>query len=116
MKIRYGQECAMDNRKSGNKGMNRRNFLKKGLGVAAGATMAGGVQHPAWAAANPTLPSNDENFGWVEDMYNFGKADRYGYRIPGTKSDHQNAEYILKKFQKFGLKDTKKESVPAAVA
>ena len=69
--------------------MNRRNFLKTGLGVAAGATLAGGVQHPAWAAANPTLPSNDEIFGWVEDMYNFGKADRYGYRMPGTKSDRK---------------------------
>ncbi len=106
----------MGNRKSGNKGMNRRNFLKTGLGVAAGATLAGGGQRPMWAAANATLPSNDEIFSWVEDMYNFGKADRYGYRMPGTKSDHQNAEYILKKFQKFGLKETKKESVPAAVA
>jgi len=25
----------------------------------------------------------------VEDMYNFGKADRYGYRMPGTKSDRK---------------------------
>ena len=106
----------MNNRKGGPNGMNRRNFLKTGLGVAAGATLAGGVEHPLLAAASPTLPSNDEIFGWVEDMYNFGKADRYGYRMPGTKSDHQNAEYLLKKFQKFGLKDTRKESVPAAVA
>ena len=97
--------------------MNRRKFLKTGIGAAAGAALAGRVVSPLEAAsANPAVPSGDEIFGWVTDMYNFGKADRYGYRMPGTKSDHQNAEYIVKKFQQFGLADVKKESVPAAVA
>jgi len=36
--------------------------------------------------------------------------------MPGTKSDKQNAEYLLAKFQKFGLKNTKLEPVPEAVA
>ena len=59
----------MDNRKGGNKRVNRRNFLKTGLGVAAGATLAGGVQQrPARAAVSPTLPSNDEMFGWVRSF------------------------------------------------
>lgn len=106
----------MGNRKGGKQTMNRRRFLKTGLSATAGAALVGAVTHPMWASANPSIPSNDEIFSWVEDIYNFGKVDRYGYRMPGTKSDHQNAEYILKKFQQFGLKDTKKESVPAAVA
>jgi hypothetical protein len=86
------------------------------MGTAAGAALAGSL--PAWAAGHEgaALPSSDEIFGWVQEIYNFGKADRYGYRMPGTKSDRQNAEYLLAKFQQFGLKNTKMEPVPEAVA
>jgi hypothetical protein len=96
--------------------MDRREFLEAGIGAAAGAALIGSL--PAWSAAHGAaeLPSCDEIFGWVQDMYNFGKADRYGYRMPGTKSDKQNAEYLLAKFQKCGLKDTKLEPAPEAVA
>src|SRR5580704_15417366 len=100
----------------GKNNMNRRKFLEAGIGAAAGAALVGNL--PAWSAAHEgaMLPSSDEIFGWVQDIYNFGKADRYGYRMPGTKSDKQNAEYLLAKFQKFGLKNTKMEPVPEAVA
>jgi hypothetical protein len=98
--------------------MGRRRFLKTGVSAAAGAALAGGLAYPSRAAATSTAVflSNDELFGFVEDMWRFGNADRYGYRMPGTKSDHQCAEYLLKKFQDFGLKNTKIEPIPEAVA
>ncbi len=67
---------------------------------------------PAFASAqiifNPSvknLPSNEEIFGWIKDICNFG------YRRPGTAEDRKTVEYILKKFQEFGLKDARLEPI-----
>lgn len=95
--------------------MNRRRFLHAGLGAAAGA-WTGGLARRSAAATPPTVPSTDEIFGWVEDIWRFGRADRYGYRMPGTKSDRQTAEYLQKKFVDFGLRDTRLEPLPVAAA
>jgi hypothetical protein len=97
-------------------GMNRRRFLNTGLMAMTAAGISNEISVPGWTATSPEAPSNDEMFGWVEDMYRFGQADRYGYRMPGTKSDRQCAEYLLKKFQQFGLKDAKMEPWPVAAA
>ena len=93
--------------KKSKEGMNRRKFLKTGVDAAACAALAGtalaGGAYPAWAAGTPepVISSGDDLFGFVEDMWRFGNADRYGYRMPGTvKSDKQNAEYIYKKIRK----------------
>ncbi|MFX0012145.1 MAG: serine aminopeptidase domain-containing protein, partial [Candidatus Hermodarchaeota archaeon] len=61
----------------------------------------------------PTVASEDEIFGWVEDMYEIGTSGRYGYRMPGTPSELEGANYVLQKFESFGLEDTFLESVPA---
>src|SRR5271154_64897 len=103
------------------KGINRRGFLKTGIGAVAGAASVAGLPRPlaalpAAASKNAMLTSPDEMFSWIQDMWTFGNEDRYGYRMPGTKSDRQNAEYILAKFNEFGLKDIKMEPHPVAVA
>lgn len=95
--------------------MNRRRFLYAGLGAAAGA-WAGGLAQRGAAATPPAVPSTDDLFGWVEDIWRFGHADRYGYRMPGTQSDRQTAEYLQKKFVDFGLHDTRMEPLPVAAA
>src|ERR1700733_6975938 len=108
--------------KKSKESMNRRKFLQTGAAsAAAGAALVTGLKYPPAAAAAPaahesSLASPDEIFGWVQDMWTFGNEDRYGYRMPGTKSDKQNAEYILAKFNEFGLKDTKMEPPPIAFA
>ena len=108
--------------KENKKRMDRRLFLKTGVGAVAGAASVAGVSSPLLASSavaatkHEMLTSPDEIFGWVQDMWTFGNEDRYGYRMPGTKSDKQNAEYIFAKFNEFGLKDTKIEPHPVAVA
>ncbi len=59
------------------------------------------------------LPSNGEMNGWVRDLWNIGVRGEYGYRMPGTLADLQGTNYVLKKFQKFGLVNTFLEPVPA---
>ncbi|HWM68233.1 MAG TPA: M28 family peptidase [Steroidobacteraceae bacterium] len=66
--------------------------------------------------ATPGPLSNEEVFGWVEDLYGLGRRDRYGYRMPGTKSDHEAAHYLADKLRQFGLSDVRLEPVPIAVA
>jgi hypothetical protein len=84
----------------------------------AGALLAGLV--PGLQAAVPTAPqgpvSNEEVFRWVEDLYELGRKDRYGYRMPGTKSDHEAAHYLARKLTGFGVPDVRLEPVPIAVA
>ena len=47
-----------------NDGIDRRKFLKAGLGTAAGIALTSGAVHPVTAAGTPTLATPDEMFGW----------------------------------------------------
>jgi hypothetical protein len=57
----------------------------------------------------PGMPSNDEIFGWLADLWQFGAQSKYGYRMPGTAADRRAAQYIERKFQEFGLEDVRCE-------
>jgi len=59
------------------------------------------------------LPSNGEIFGWIQDLWKIGVQGEYGYRMPGTAADLMGRDYVLKKFQDFGLKNIFLEPVPA---
>jgi len=61
----------------------------------------------------PRVPSEDEMFGWIEDMWEIGINGRYGYRMPGTHADLLGAQYTLEKFEEAGLEDAFMEPVPA---
>src|SRR5882757_6280802 len=92
--------------------ISRRELLAGG-GALTLASLAPGL---AAAAAAPDAASNEESFRWVQEMYELGRQDRYGYRMPGTKSDHEAAHYLAGKLRQFGLSDVRLESVPIAVA
>ena len=62
------------------------------------------------------IASEDEIFGWIEDVWEIGDRGRYGYRMPGTAADIECAEYIEDKFDQFGLKNTLLEPVPIPVS
>jgi len=51
------------------------------------------------------LPSNEEIFGWIKDLCNFG------YRRPGTEADLKAAQYIMEKFKEFGLENVRLEPI-----
>ena len=57
------------------------------------------------------LPSNGEIFGWIKDLWEMGYQSDIGFRQAGTGADHEAAEYILQKFEEFGLQDTGIEPV-----
>ena len=59
--------------------------------------------------------SEDEMFGWIEDLSVIGEQGTYGYRMPGTGSYWEGADYVLDKFEEVGLEDTFLEPVPAEV-
>lgn len=61
------------------------------------------------------MPSNEEIFGWIETMWQFGDQDKYGWRMPGTASDHQASEFLESKFREAGLRDVRREAVPIPV-
>ncbi|MFX0034805.1 MAG: hypothetical protein ACFE9I_04085 [Candidatus Hermodarchaeota archaeon] len=63
----------------------------------------------------PRVPAEDEIFGWIEDLWKIGDQGQYGYRMPGTSADHEGAEYVLEKFEDFGLEDTFMEPVSIPV-
>ncbi|MFX1310821.1 MAG: hypothetical protein ACFE8C_14070, partial [Promethearchaeota archaeon] len=63
----------------------------------------------------PKVPSEDEIFSWVEDLWEIGDQGRYGYRMPGTAADWNGAEYVLQKFEEAGLENTFLEPVPATL-
>jgi hypothetical protein len=93
--------------------ISRRELLAGG-GALALASLAPDVATAAAAAAGPA--SNEEIFGWVQELYELGRRDRYGYRMPGTRSDHEAAHYLADKLRRFGLSDVRLEPVPIAVA
>lgn len=107
-------------------GVNRRGFFK-GIGYA---SLAGLLLWVAVALAtteksetlqmaksthdDPTykcMPSTDEIFGWIEDLWKFGDEGKYGFRMPGTPADHKAVDYMLEKFKEFGLENAEKEVV-----
>ena len=61
------------------------------------------------------MPSNDEIFAWIETMWAFGDRDKYGWRMPGTRSDHQASEFLEQKFKEAGLRDVHREPVSIPV-
>jgi pimeloyl-ACP methyl ester carboxylesterase len=63
----------------------------------------------------PQVPSEDEMYGWIEDLWEIGDQGQYGYRMPGTPVDIEGAEYILEKFEEFDLEDTFMEPVSIPV-
>jgi len=65
--------------------------------------------------SKPKIPSEDEMFNWIEDIWGIGIKGQYGYRMPGTTADWKAANYVLQKFKQAGLKDTFKEPVPITV-
>jgi hypothetical protein len=64
-----------------------------------------GSEETAFNPSVKDMPSNEEIFGWIQDLC------RLGDRRPGTEIDHQAAKYILDKFQKFGLENAHLEPV-----
>jgi hypothetical protein len=91
--------------------ISRREVLAAGSAL----TLAGLVPQLTGAATSAPV-SNDEVFRWIEDLYELGRRDRYGYRMPGTKSDHEAAHYLADKLERFGLSQVTLEPVPIAVA
>jgi len=73
------------------------------------------AQEEASAVGEPQVPTTEEIFGWVQDLWRIGAEGRYGYRMPGTPADHRAADYIEEKFWEFGLQ-THKEAVSAPVS
>ena len=63
----------------------------------------------------PGMPFNEEIFGWIETMWEFGDRDRYGWRMPGTKSDHQASAFLERKFREAGLEQVRQEPVSVPV-
>jgi hypothetical protein len=61
------------------------------------------------------MPSNDEMFGWIETMWEFGDRDRYGWRMPGTRSDHQASAFLEQEFREAGLQQVRREAVSIPV-
>ena len=82
--------------------------------VAAGPVASGSTAGGPASTRGPV--SNEDVFRWVEDLYELGRRDHYGYRMPGTKSDHEAAHYLADKLRQFGFSDVRLEPVPIAVA
>lgn len=61
------------------------------------------------------MPSNDEMFAWIETLWQFGARDKYGWRMPGSRSDHQASRFLEKQFQEAGLQDVFREPVSIPV-
>ncbi len=76
-------------------------------------TMVVSYDHGYCRWCKPKVPSEDQIFGWAEDIYQIGIDGKYGYRMPGTDAELKGASYIYQKFKEFGLKDTHMEPVPA---
>jgi len=67
---------------------------------------------PGWR--KPKVPSEEEIFGWIEDIWEMGYrfyGGYPGYRLAGTPADHEAAKYVLEKFEEFGLQDARLEPV-----
>ncbi|HID86142.1 MAG TPA: hypothetical protein EYP55_02045 [Anaerolineae bacterium] len=72
-------------------------------------------EEAATAEPHPEVPTAEEIFGWIQDLWRLGAEGQYGYRMPGTPADHQAADYIEGKFREFGLQ-THREAVTVPVS
>ncbi|MFX1317046.1 MAG: hypothetical protein ACFE9T_14380, partial [Promethearchaeota archaeon] len=80
-------------------------ILILGLAIFATPALAYGQKGHWGKKCEPHLASEDEMFGWIEDLWEIGDRGRYGYRMPGTAAELEGAEYILDKFEDFGLEN-----------
>ena len=55
------------------------------------------------SAASNSLPTRDQVFGYVSEVYNLGE------RLPGSQADHQAIEYLDTKLRGFGYSDVRVE-------
>jgi len=55
------------------------------------------------------LPSADEMFGYIKDMYSLGP------RRAGTKADHKGEDYLAKALKKAGFQNVRKDPIPMKV-
>lgn len=99
----------------------RREALKKGAGVAlglAGLSLAGCQTDDERAPAGEgtvteggpevrqeLLPSNDDIFGWIEQIFS------QGVRRPGYPADRWAEEFCLRRFKQLGLENVRAEPV-----
>jgi hypothetical protein len=90
--------------------LGRRDLL---TGVAALSTLP---LSAAMAGGMASSITDDDIMAWAKAMHALGVGDRYGYRMPGTASDHANANYIAGELRKLGLVDVMLEPVPVAIA
>jgi hypothetical protein len=51
------------------------------------------------------IPLVGEMERWIEQLAAIGTAGKYEYRMPGTPAGHRGAEFILAKFNEFGLSE-----------
>lgn len=63
----------------------------------------------------PKVPSEDEIFSWIEDLWEIGYNSEFGWRMPGTVADHKAAQYVAEKFKEFGLENVFLEPTPIPV-
>lgn len=68
------------------------------------------------AADAGLAPDRTPLFDHVRHLTALGEADRYGYRMPGTPSDHAAARFVAKTLGRLGLRDVTLEPVPVAIA
>lgn len=88
-------------------------FVGQASPVATAGVQASGTHHGPTVAK---LPSTIEMYAWVWRLWLTGALSEYGYRMPGTDADHNAANYILDKFEDFGLQDTSLEPVSAPLS
>lgn len=53
--------------------------------------------------AGPSLPTEEEIFGYIADLYNLGA------RRPGSEADQEAIHYLVERFQEFGFADVRSE-------
>ncbi len=89
----------------------RRGFLASGSALALALNSA-----PAQAADAAASSFQTPLFDYVRHLTALGEADRYGYRMPGTLSDHAAARFVADELKRLGLSDVTLEPVPVAIA
>jgi hypothetical protein len=65
--------------------------------------------------AYPTMPSNDEIYSWIVQMWKLGDESPYRFRMPGTAADHAAAHFIADRFRQSKLENVIMETAPIEV-
>lgn len=58
---------------------------------------------PVKRPASVDMPTRDQIFGWISDVYNLGE------RRPGSEADHKAIQYLEAKLHEFGYEDVRVE-------